>query len=129
VAVEPHSGNSGIGYARLNVENGQKMMWEKPWTREVLASRPWVDGVGLADGIDFLRGIWDEKVQAMIVTVKRWQGDSQTISMKIRNLPRAQWAVYVNGSLRETREMPKGGDIAVSGEVGVDEVDIVVMGT
>lgn len=129
VAVEPHSGNSGIGYARLNVENGQKMMWEKPWTREVLASRPWVDGVGLADGIDFLRGIWDEKVQAMIVTVKRWQGDSQTISINIRNLPRGQWAVYANGSLREAREMPKGGDIAVSGEVGVDEVDIVVMGT
>jgi hypothetical protein len=53
--VDPLSGNAGIGYARLEVENGQKKMWESPRTSDLLAGRPWVDGLNYADGIDFLR--------------------------------------------------------------------------
>ncbi|KAE8159826.1 hypothetical protein BDV40DRAFT_290574 [Aspergillus tamarii] len=32
--MDPFSGNAGIGYARLNVPEGQRIMWENPWTRE-----------------------------------------------------------------------------------------------
>ncbi|PGH28033.1 hypothetical protein AJ80_00288 [Polytolypa hystricis UAMH7299] len=46
--VDPFSGNAAIGYARLNVEDGQKKMWENPWTRKVLSERPWVDGLDLS---------------------------------------------------------------------------------
>ncbi|KAJ4185341.1 hypothetical protein NW759_016986 [Fusarium solani] len=35
--MDPFTGNAAIGYARLNVEDGQKLMWERPWSREFLA--------------------------------------------------------------------------------------------
>ncbi|OJD26917.1 hypothetical protein ACJ73_01694 [Blastomyces percursus] len=54
--LDPFSGNATIGYARLNVEDGQRKMWETPWTTEVLAGRPWADGLDLGHGVDCLRG-------------------------------------------------------------------------
>ncbi|CAJ2509214.1 Uu.00g142400.m01.CDS01 [Anthostomella pinea] len=32
--VAPSCGNAAAGYARLNVVDGQKKMWEAPWTRD-----------------------------------------------------------------------------------------------
>jgi hypothetical protein len=54
-AVELFTGNSAIGYARLNVFDGQRKMWLEPWTAKQLSSAPYVDGVDLASGVDFLR--------------------------------------------------------------------------
>ena len=124
IHMEPHSGNSGIAYARLNVEDGQKKMWEKPWTSEILASRPFVDGVGFADGVDFLRGSWDEIVRAMIITLKSWSAEAHSISMEVKNLPKGNWAVYVNGGLKDTAKDAES--VAITEKVGADEVDIVV---
>ena len=33
--TDPFTGNAAIGYARLDVRDGRKWMWERPWTREV----------------------------------------------------------------------------------------------
>ena len=124
--MEPHSGNSGIGYARLNVENGQKMIWEQPWTRDLLQSRPWVDGVSFADGIDFLRGVWDEEKRALVVTLRLWKGDCKSIGITIRNLPQGHWAAYVDGSCVVSEKMSSPGDLLVNTLVGEQEVDVVV---
>ena len=96
--VEPFSGNAAIGYARLNVEDGQKKIWEQPWTREVLRDRPWIDGVSLADGVDFLRGVWDQEKAALIVTLRLWQGEAKTVQVMAMNLPGGEWVAFVNGS-------------------------------
>lgn len=32
--VDPFSGNAAIDYRRLNVANGQRRMWNTPWTQE-----------------------------------------------------------------------------------------------
>jgi hypothetical protein len=74
--VDPFTGNAAIGYARLNVKDGQKGMWEKPWTRKEVEGRPWVDGVGFEMGVDVLRGDWvvDGEVEAMVMTVRTWDG-------------------------------------------------------
>ncbi|MBA7493155.1 hypothetical protein ES702_03711 [subsurface metagenome] len=130
VHVEPHSGNAMIGYARLNVKDGQKKMWEQPWTTEMLAKRPWVDGVGFADDVDFLRGTWDEEKQAMIVTARLWRepaAGSKSLIFQVKNLPAGQWATYVNGELRETAELKEARQVDVSHELGTEEVDIVVV--
>lgn len=74
--VDPYTGNGAIGYARLNVYDGQKKMWEKPWTAEDFASRPFVDGVDLSGSVDFLRGAWDPESGAMVVTLRTWDGSS-----------------------------------------------------
>lgn len=128
IHMEPHSGNSGIGYSRLNVPNGQRAMWEQPWTRELLVKRPWVDGAGFADDVDFLRGVWDAERHAMIVTLRKWIGaEAGQVRLSFNNLPAGLWAVYVNGKLKETKTSPESGVIDISEHVGESEVDIVVV--
>jgi hypothetical protein len=76
--MDSYTGNAAIGYARLNVADGQRKMWEAPWTREHFARTPYVDGVDLSSGVDFFRGAWDADVGAMIVTLRTWDGSSKT---------------------------------------------------
>ena len=76
-AVEPFTGNSAIGYARLNIFDGQRKMWLEPWTANQLSSAPYVDGVDLASGVDFLRGNWDEMRKAIFVTIRTWDGEKK----------------------------------------------------
>ncbi|PGH09437.1 hypothetical protein GX51_00542 [Blastomyces parvus] len=134
--LDPFSGNAAIGYARLNVEDGQRKMWEAPWTREVLAGRPWVNGLDLGHGVDCLRGSWaDEDVVAgagagaIIVTLRNWEGKENTVEFVVRNLPKANWGVYERGCLVEEREVGDGGSIDIkSAAFGSGEgADIVPM--
>lgn len=127
IHVEPHSGNSGIGYARLNVENGQRKMWQQPWTRELLGGRPWVDDVSLGDDVDFLRGIWDDAEKAMILTLRRWRGKDEPLTLTIKDLPAGRWAVYTQDELKKEVTLNAVGDIHIEEVVGLKEVDIVVV--
>jgi len=130
--MDPFSGNAAIGYARLNVKDGQRAMWEQPWTPTSLAEKPWIDGLdGLADGVDFLRGTWDAEVKALIVTARSWNGRNRSISLVARNLEEGTWSVYVGEEVTkvvmvEGRE-GRRGDLTVEVEVGGDEVDIVFL--
>lgn len=126
IHVEPFSGNSGIGYSRLNVKDGQKKMWENPWTSEQLASRPWIEGVGYEDDVDFLRGVWDKDLTAMIVTIKCWRDESKQLTLTIKNLDAGTWGVYVNGSLKNTERLSTTGELRIEEVVGHEEVDIIV---
>ncbi|PVH90850.1 hypothetical protein DM02DRAFT_678372 [Periconia macrospinosa] len=97
--MDPFTGNAGIAYGRLNVPDGQKIMWEKPWTREYLAKRPWIDGIDLSQGVDTLRGLWDDDNSAIILTLRTWHGNQVIVELVGRNLDAGFWAVYVNGEL------------------------------
>ena len=125
--MDPFSGNAAIGNARLNVEDGQKMMWEEPWTKETLAGRPWVDGVGLAEGVDFLRGTWDKEKGAVVMTMKSWDGSEKMVKPVVKNMPAGEWSLWVGGILARTEQVGKGGEVHVEVKVGGEEVDIVVV--
>jgi hypothetical protein len=127
IHVEPHSGNSGVGYSRLNVKDGQKLMWENPWTSELLQSRPWIDGAGLGDGIDFMRGIFDEDKKALVVTVKSWDATLKDVKLIVRNVEEGDWAIYVGGRLKNTVTVGAKRYFEIAEKVGGEEVDIVVM--
>ncbi len=125
--VGPHSGNSGIPYSRLNVENGQKLIWEKPWTREIVDERPWIDGITYADGVDFLRCYWDELASAMVVTARLWKPEEKSLSMLVRNLKAGKWAIYVDEEMTQVEEVgAKGGEVAIKLTLNERETDIVV---
>ena len=94
--------------------------------KDFLTSRPWVDGVGFADGVDFLRGVWDEDIRAMIITLKSWSTAIRNITLNLRNLPNGHWAVYIDGRLKGTRTIEDGDDLEVKETVGADEVDVIV---
>ncbi|RVX75891.1 hypothetical protein B0A52_00248 [Exophiala mesophila] len=127
--MDPYTSNSGIGYARLNVHDGQKIMFEKPWTREHLARTPYIDNVDLSQGVDFLRGQWLEDKAAMIITLKVWDGMQHKIIPRIRNLPAGTWGVYVNGQLHGSEDVTEGDSgLSIPLEVPASkELDVVVL--
>ncbi|KAE8372852.1 hypothetical protein BDV26DRAFT_82392 [Aspergillus bertholletiae] len=127
--VDPFTGNAAIGYARLNVEDGQKKMWEKPWTREDLRSRPWVDGLDYSLGVDCLRGWWDGDEQAMVVALRAWEEKTDIdVKFYVRNLPAGGWAVYEDGCLVVEHQVAAGSDVEIACTVGhAQDVEIVVI--
>jgi hypothetical protein len=129
--MDPFSGNAAIGYARLNVANGQKSMWDCPWTREYLAARPWVDGLDLSQNVDCLRGIWDEESKAIIITLMTWSNEAAQVQFSAKNLEAGTWTLYQQGRLSllsEVYTLPPSGDIQVERTVEPgEEVNIVII--
>ena len=117
--------NACIPYARLNVRDGQKTMFERPWTRELLAARPFVDDIRLEQGVDCLRATWDDAAAALIFTGRTWHVDPVTVPLAARNLPAGTWAVYVNGDLRQTVSVESGSAITAEVVFGAEDVDVV----
>ncbi|KAK7063673.1 Ldi domain-containing protein [Favolaschia claudopus] len=126
-AMQAYTGNGAIPYARLNVHDGQKIMWEKPWPRGHSLVAPYVDGVDLSSGVDFLRGKWDAGLGAMIVTLKTWDGSSQPVSPIFRNLPEGKYGVYINRTLTKTQSVTAGDNIIITVDVEGRDLDIVVL--
>jgi hypothetical protein len=126
--MDPFSGNAAIGYARLNVPDGQKVMWEHPWTKEDIVSRPWIDNVGLGDGVDALRGVWDEERHVMAASWRTWDGRVTQIKPVVRNLEEGVYGVYVDGTLVEKKKVKgREDEIAVELKVGDKEVELAVL--
>ncbi|KAJ0162144.1 hypothetical protein CTA2_5049 [Colletotrichum tanaceti] len=127
VHIDPFTGNAAIGYARLNVKDGQKIMWDKPWTRETLASRPWVDQVSLSQGVDCLRACWDDEEKLLVLTLRTWDDGSVKVQPVARNLSAGFWGVYVQGELVRRDAVEDGGSLSVDVEVTGNDLDIVFL--
>lgn len=126
--MDPFTGNAAIGYARLNVEDGMKKIYDDPWTAETLQSRPYIDGIDLSSGVDCLRGLWDPEQGAAIVTLCEWAGLGTGISFSVDNLPAGTWSVYTSQGGCTKYELAKGGRIIVDAMVRAkEEVDFVVL--
>lgn len=123
--MDPFSGNASIGYARLNVPDGQKLMWEKPRRRGYAATQPWIDGIDLGQGIDCLRGVWDGEESALVLTMKTWDGRRVDAAPVASNLPAGTWAVFVNEELVQQDVVKEGGELSVKVEVDGEEVNVV----
>ena len=94
-SMDPFSGNAAIGYARLNVPDGQKIMWEKPWSKADLESRPHVSGVELGLGTDCLRGVWLEEQKAVIATLKALDDlpEDAQVRFAVGGLTEGSWGI------------------------------------
>ncbi|GCB17122.1 linalool dehydratase/isomerase [Aspergillus awamori] len=125
--MDRFTGNAAIGYARLNVNDGQKIMWDRPWTRDILAKRPWIDGVDLSQGVDFLRGQWESEESALILTMKTWDGSVVELEPTARNLEEGTWAVYVAGELQKCVQVTDTNSFTFRVAAGADEVDVIII--
>lgn len=122
------TGNAGIGYGRLNVKNGQKKMWDRPWTKGEVESRPYIDGLGLESNVDCLRGIWDEQEGAMVVTLRTWNGSTKAVELLVNALPTGHYGIYVNGELREVADVGSTmKSLPVQVEVDGNGVNLIVI--
>lgn len=128
--MDPFSGNAAIGYARLNVEDGQRQMWERPWSKESVQAQPWVDGLDFGK-VAVTRGVWDSAASALIVTVKGWDFDNAPAEVAVapvaKNLPAGRYTVYVRASVACEVDVDDGGSIAAREELvkSGEEVDFV----
>ncbi|KIL87247.1 hypothetical protein FAVG1_09805 [Fusarium avenaceum] len=127
--MDPFSGNASIGYARLNVTDGQKKMWDRPWTRDFLATQPWIDNLDLSQGVNYLRGLWDGDENALIVTMKSWNSEEVTVEPIARNLERGTWVIYVNGEPVKCHTVGESDSLSVAVTVGAEEVHVVFQRT
>ncbi|OKL56704.1 hypothetical protein UA08_08016 [Talaromyces atroroseus] len=126
--MDPFSGNAAIGYSRLNVENGQKNMFEAPWTKDMLANRAYVDGLDLSHGVDCLRGVWDQERRALVVTLREWSGKTAKVGFEVKNLQSGSWTVYTSQGESTSHEVLNGEQVAVDATVQAnEEVDFVII--
>lgn len=126
--VDPHTGNAAIAYSRLNIKNGQKKMWDHPWTRDEVESRPWIDGISFGQDIDCLRGEWNEENKAMIATFRTWNGSRVSCRPVIKKLPFGSYGIYVDSHLRSVAHVGNGNDeISIDLQIGAEDVDIAVV--
>ncbi|KAL2837717.1 hypothetical protein BJY01DRAFT_220700, partial [Aspergillus pseudoustus] len=127
--MDPFTGNASIGYARLNVSDGQRKMWLNPWTPEKVSKAPYVGSLDLGSGVDILRGVWDGERGAMILTLRTWDGSTKQVQPTYHNLPAGDYGIYHNGDLIETRTLRRTGDIIdLPVQVTGDELTVVVLG-
>ncbi|KAJ3523291.1 hypothetical protein NM208_g12510 [Fusarium decemcellulare] len=127
-AVDPYTGNAAIGYARLNVRNGLKEMWESPWYESHFLEYPFVEGVDLSSGVDFLRGCWNGAVGAMVITCRTWDGTKKRINCTVHNLPTGVYGIYKGGRLAEVSYVGnRDCVITLTLEVGPEELDVVLL--
>ncbi|KAF6788484.1 hypothetical protein CSOJ01_14997 [Colletotrichum sojae] len=126
--VDVLTGNAAVAYARLNIPDGQRNMYENPWGEEHFATAPFMEGVEMSSGVDFLRGSWDGEVGALAVTVRSWDGTKKCIQPSFRGLPDGRYGVYENGVLRRRAEV-RGRDssIVLDLEVSGEELDVVIL--
>ncbi|KAJ4263307.1 hypothetical protein NW762_006125 [Fusarium torreyae] len=93
------SGNAGIPYARLNIFDGQRKMYEKPWTKEHFSTYPFIENVDLSSGVDFLRGTWNESLAAMAITMRTYSGTNKKVSLDISGLRQGRYRIYEDRKL------------------------------
>lgn len=125
-SMDRFTGNAGIGYARLNVSDGQKLMWDDPWSKRVLAERPWIDGIDLSQGVDFLRGHWVPEEDALVLTLKTWDGSVVGLEATAHNLESGSWAIYVDGRLQRCVNVTEAGSFTFNVIAGAVECDYVL---
>jgi hypothetical protein len=126
--VDPYTENAAIGYARLNVKDGQKKMWDQPWAKVEVENRSWIDGIGLGEDIDCLRGRWDEERQAMIATFRTWNWRQVILRLVVKRLPSGTYGVYVDSELKCVATLASiFEEVAVELEVGGEEIDLVLL--
>lgn len=129
--VDPFTGNGAIGYARLNVPDGQKKMWEEAWTPEKVRSSVAVENVSFAENVDFSRCVWMREDEAgfegLVMTLRTWNGQETTIHPKIAALPAGRFEMYIDGSWVRSVKVKHAEALELDIEVGGDETTVCLL--
>ncbi|KAM3414385.1 hypothetical protein BST61_g11026 [Cercospora zeina] len=125
--MDPFTGNAAIGYARLNVANGQKMMWDQPWTAQTLQQRPWIDGIHFGQGVDFVRALYDADEKLVLLTVRSWNDCKHDIVPVVKNLAGGTWDIHIDGRLTASHIVPDGGEVVIDLNVFGVEMDVAIV--
>lgn len=94
VAMPPITSNAMLPYARLNVADGLRKLYEQPWT-ERERSRPAL--TGLSDGVDVRRAWYDEHTKSLQLAFSAMHGSSTpNARLTVSRLGTAPWTLFVD---------------------------------
>ncbi|CAG9978193.1 unnamed protein product [Clonostachys byssicola] len=127
VDMDRFTGNAAIAYARLNVPQGQRKMYENPWGNEHFANYPFIDNVDLSSGVDFLRGNWDQNKKTLVLTLRSFDGQSKWVEPQLSGFAKGSYCVYQNGKLIGVYDLFEKTDIIqLDLQVTAQELDVVI---
>jgi len=116
-AVDPHTGNALLAYARLNVPNGLNELYNNPWTAAHFAEPALVD---MSDGLDIRAARYHPDARALHITMRPGRCIGDIFDLTIANVwGRGRWALLINDEVAA-----EGDDQAVlnSGHVEARQV-------
>lgn len=112
-AMDPHTGNALLGYARLNVTDGLRKLYEGAWTpeRKAMPAIVAIDGAA-----DFERAEYDPTRHMLHWIAHPVDGRSPTATFTIGRLPRdaAMWSLSIDGGEDQARDIERDGTIRIT---------------
>ncbi|MEQ8801025.1 MAG: hypothetical protein RLP45_03210, partial [Haliea sp.] len=94
-AMSPTIGNAMIQYARLNVEDGLRKLYEEPWEAGHY-EQPAV--LEISDFADVSRAIFLPEQEALVVSLRPFDGREEPIDLEVGNVEqRGHWRLELDG--------------------------------
>lgn len=83
-----------------------------------------MDGIDYSQGLNCLRGAWDDTASAMILTLEEWAGKGVKVVFDVKNLSKDCWIAYErHGRVLHSRVV-EGMGVHVEADIGPgEEVD------
>ena len=109
--MDPLTGNALLGYARLNVPDGLRTLYERPWTAEHFELPALTD---TSEAVDVLKAVASRSDKVLALTVRaRRRAALETLS--ITHIPvQASWTLLVDGAV-----VARAGEGRVADGVGI----------
>ena len=98
-AMDPHTSNALLPYARLNVPGGLKKLYDGPLNDDHF-SRPAI--VAMSDGVDLRRAWFDTDRNALVITVGK-STNKKPVSLEISNAPGEPLLTVADGIVRSSK--------------------------
>jgi len=99
--MDPLTGNALIAYARLNVANGLRTLYEKPWDASHF-EQPVVNAI--SPGVDLLRARFDREAQALALTVSPRKPGLQSLALTIGRVDARRRCLVLRDGVAADRE-------------------------
>ena len=117
-AMDPHTGNALLGYARLNVPGGLEKLYAEPWDEAHFEEPALVE---ISDNTDVLRACFDRDGKSLVLTLCPRAGRDGKAQLELANIwGRGDWVLTADGeqvlSGNEREPGPPAGAVAAKRE-------------
>lgn len=96
-AMDPHTGNALIAYARLNVPDGLRKLYDNPWGKSHFGEPALAD---MPDDIDVRGARYDDRARTLMLNLNRGAHAADRATLTIANVfERGDWSLHIDDAL------------------------------
>jgi hypothetical protein len=109
-AMDPHTGNALLAYARLNVPDGLRKLYDKPWDESHFREPALVD---MPDELDVRGAQYDVDGASLLLNLRAGETCARSVKIGIANVwNRGEWTLHIDDEQvgRGTSATPGGGN-------------------